>query len=84
MINLNHRPRVKVFRKRYSLTANPLPFVEDLNLILMEKMEQEIPVITVVPVIGTTEEGAVDPLVEILALRDDFRKQVSRRVLYLP
>ena len=46
-------------------------------------MEQEIPVITVVPVIGTTKEGAVDPLVEILALRDNFRKQVSRRVLYL-
>ena len=73
-----------MFRKRYSLTANPLPFVEDLKVILMEKMEQEIPVISVVPVIGTTEEGAVDPLVEILALRDDFRKQVSRRVLYLP
>ncbi|XP_067020489.1 uncharacterized protein [Acropora muricata] len=48
---------------------------KDLKLILMEKMEQKIPVITVVPVIGTTEEGAVDPLVEILALRDDFKKQ---------
>lgn len=40
-------------------------------------MQQEIPVITVVPVMGTTEEGAVDPLTEILALKDEFKKQVS-------
>lgn len=44
-------------------------------------MQQEIPVITVVPVMGTTEEGAVDPLTEILALKDEFKKQVSWRSL---
>ena len=44
-------------------------------------MQREIPVITVVPVMGTTEEGAVDPLTEILALKDKFRKQVSWRLL---
>ena len=44
-------------------------------------MQQEIPVITVVPVMGTTEEGAVDPLTEILALKDEFKKQVSWRFL---
>ncbi|XP_015748257.1 PREDICTED: uncharacterized protein LOC107328056 [Acropora digitifera] len=47
----------------------------DLKTILTEKMQQEIPVITVVPVMGTTEEGAVDPLTEILALKDEFKKQ---------
>ena len=53
----------------------------DLKTILTEKMQQEIPVITVVPVMGTTEEGAVDPLTEILALKDEFKKQVSWRFL---
>ena len=53
----------------------------DLKTILTEKMQQEIPVITVVPVMGTTEEGAVDPLTEILALKDEFKKQVSWRLL---
>ena len=43
-------------------------------------MQQEIPVITVVPVMGTTEEGAVDPLTEILALKDEFKKQVSEQI----
>ena len=70
-------------RMKYSLTANPLPFVEDLKVILMEKMQQDIPVTTIVPVKGTTEEGAVNALFETLALRDDFTKQVSGTVLYL-
>ena len=56
-------------------------FLTDLKTILMEKMQREIPVITVVPVMGTTEEGAVDPLTEILALKDKLRKQVSWRLL---
>ncbi|KAK2547035.1 L-tyrosine decarboxylase, partial [Acropora cervicornis] len=48
----------------------------DLKTILTEKMQQEIPVITVVPVMGTTEEGAVDPLTEILALKDEFKNMM--------
>jgi len=40
-------------------------------------MEQEIPVITVVSVMGTTEESAVDPLSEILDFRHTFRKKVT-------
>ena len=55
-------------------------FLTDLKVILTEKMQREIPIITVVPVMGTTEEGAVDPLTEILDLKDEFRKQVSWRL----
>lgn len=40
-------------------------------------MELKIPVITVVSVMGTTEESAVDPLTDILDLRDKFRQRVS-------
>ena len=42
-------------------------------------MEREIPVITVVSIMGTTEESAVDPLTEILASRDTFRNKVTIR-----
>ncbi|ACK70682.1 group II decarboxylase family protein [Gloeothece citriformis PCC 7424] len=44
---------------------------EDLDYCLAHK----IPVYTVVAVIGSTEESAVDPLTEILALREEFRKK---------
>ena len=33
------------------------------------------PVLTVVAVIGSTEESAIDPLKEVLALREEFRQQ---------
>ena len=48
-----------------------------MKRVLAEKMQQEIPVITVAVVMGTTEESAVDPLTDVLDLRDEFRKQVS-------
>ena len=51
-------------------------YVSDLKRVLEEKLEQEIPVITVVSVMGTTEESAVDPLTEILDLRKKFGKKV--------
>lgn len=38
-------------------------------------LAQQIPVLTVVAVIGSTEESAIDPLKGILALRDEFRAQ---------
>ena len=54
---------------------NFLLFLE-LERILKEKLDNEIPVITVVSVMGTTEESAVDPLTEILELRKQFRTKV--------
>ena len=79
------RERCQERGRRYALSERLqfylfMYFLTDLKIILTEKMQREIPVITVVPVMGTTEEGAVDPLTEILALKDEFRKQVSWRL----
>lgn len=52
----------------------------ELERILKEKLDNEIPVITVVSVMGTTEESAVDPLTEILELRKKFRTKVCQNV----
>ncbi|XP_068718076.1 uncharacterized protein [Montipora capricornis] len=49
--------------------------IKDLRRVLKVKKEKEIPVISVVAIMGTTEESAVDPLTDILDLRDKFRKQ---------
>jgi hypothetical protein len=40
---------------------------------LRHSLESREPVIAVVVVIGSTEENAVDPLVEVLAIREEFR-----------
>jgi len=45
-------------------------------------MDNSIPVISVVVVMGTTEESAVDPLADVLNLRDIYRKKV-KIILYL-
>lgn len=46
---------------------------------LREKLEQclaeKIPVMTVVCVIGTTEESGIDPIKKVLELREDFRRR---------
>lgn len=42
---------------------------------LDECLAKQIPVYAVVAIIGSTEEGSVDPLDEILAVRDDFQKR---------
>lgn len=47
----------------------------DLNQKLNGYLREQRPVIAVVAVIGTTEESAVDPLADILQLRDDFAKR---------
>eukprot|EP00092_Neocalanus_flemingeri_P070648 GFUD01086737.1.p1 GENE.GFUD01086737.1~~GFUD01086737.1.p1 ORF type:complete len:892 (-),score=197.69 GFUD01086737.1:481-3156(-) len=44
-----------------------------LKNILDECLDSRIAVLSVVAVIGTTEEGAVDPLYDILKLREDFQ-----------
>ncbi len=42
---------------------------------LQKALDTRTPVISVVAVMGSTEESAVDPLHEILALRDEFREK---------
>ena len=39
-------------------------------------LEEKIPVLALVAIIGTTEESAVDPVSHIVAIREKFRKKV--------
>ena len=48
----------------------------ELERILKEKLEHNIPVITVLAVMGTTEGSALDPLTDILELRQTFKMKV--------
>ena len=56
-----------------SIKANAM-FVMHLGLkkILLEKMHNEIPVISVISIMGTTEESAVDPLEDIFEIRKEL------------
>ncbi|XP_057310436.1 L-tyrosine decarboxylase-like [Hydractinia symbiolongicarpus] len=49
--------------------------MKELDLKLAECLKRKQAVFMVVAVIGTTEEGAVDPLDEIVAMRDKYRAQ---------
>lgn len=49
--------------------------VKELSAKLHECLEKKIPVMNVIAIIGTTEESSVDPLNEILDLRNQLRKQ---------
>jgi glutamate/tyrosine decarboxylase-like PLP-dependent enzyme len=49
--------------------------MEELKQKLEDCFRKKRPVVAVVAVIGTTEESAVDPLADILQLRDDFAKR---------
>lgn len=49
--------------------------IADLTTRLDECLANHVPVISVVAVIGSTEESAVDPLDEILKLRDAYAKR---------
>lgn len=49
--------------------------VDELDKALADCLASKTPVMTVVVVIGTTEESAVDPLAKVLALREKYRKQ---------
>lgn len=46
-----------------------------LRLTLQEKMRNEIPVISVIGIMGTTEESAVDPLENIFTIRAELSKE---------
>ncbi|MGJ8623352.1 MAG: pyridoxal phosphate-dependent decarboxylase family protein [Yoonia sp.] len=49
--------------------------MDHLRQILQDCLDEKRPVIEVVAVIGSTEESAVDPLADIVELRDEFRKK---------
>lgn len=49
--------------------------LRDLRATLERCAIDRVPVLSVVAVVGSTEESAVDPLREILAMRDDLRKK---------
>ncbi len=55
----------------------------ELEKCLAECVEQQIPVIMVVNVIGSTEEGAVDDLCYTLSLRDQYRKKENPLYFHL-
>ena len=59
---------------RQSIKANSMFFVmhSGLKKILLEKMQNEIPVISVISIMGTTEESAVDPLEDIFEIRKEL------------
>lgn len=46
--------------------------VDDLRASLQDCLNKKRAVYAVVAIVGTTEEGAVDPLVEIIGLREEF------------
>ncbi|KAI1311839.1 pyridoxal-dependent decarboxylase domain-containing protein [Xylaria venustula] len=49
--------------------------LKELEKMLRQNLENEQPVLAVVGIIGSTEEGAVDPLSGILALRKQFQAE---------
>ncbi|HEU4965360.1 MAG TPA: pyridoxal-dependent decarboxylase [Bacilli bacterium] len=49
--------------------------VDHLRDVLTTCLQERRPVLTVVAVLGTTEESAVDPLAEIVRLREEFAAQ---------
>ena len=55
--------------------------ISALRFELETSLATQTPVVAVVAVMGTTEESAIDPLSDIFALRDEFRKKVSTLLL---
>lgn len=55
-------------------SKNPMFFLmhSGLKAILLEKMHNEIPVISVIGIMGTTEESAVDSLEDIFEIRTEL------------
>ncbi|KAI3328115.1 pyridoxal-dependent decarboxylase domain-containing protein [Xylariaceae sp. AK1471] len=49
--------------------------VDELETMLRQSLQNEQPVLAVVGIMGSTEEGAVDPLSRILALRKQFQAE---------
>jgi len=49
--------------------------IDDLRLRLQRCVEEQIPVVQVVAVLGTTEVSAVDPIAKLVALREEMNQQ---------
>jgi glutamate/tyrosine decarboxylase-like PLP-dependent enzyme len=49
--------------------------VAQLEQMLNDCLSQNIPVYTVVAIMGSTEQGAIDPLDDIINLRDQFQQK---------
>ncbi len=63
-----------------SLVECPVTNTYVLDMVAMEKIirdlvAQKIPIMGVVGVVGTTEEGQIDPIGDIIALREKLRKE---------
>ncbi|KAI0746905.1 PLP-dependent transferase [Daedaleopsis nitida] len=58
-----------------AVDANARVKIEELDKQLQKRLDDGVPVYAVVAVIGTTEEGAVDPLEDILKLKEKFQKK---------
>jgi glutamate/tyrosine decarboxylase-like PLP-dependent enzyme len=57
------------------LDENGRQGMDSLRKQLNHCLEEKIPVIMVVAVMGTTEEGSMDPLTDMLMMRNEFKKK---------
>ena len=48
----------------------------ELEKSLERCLKEKIPVLSLVVIIGTTEESAVDPVTDIMKIREKFREKV--------
>lgn len=67
-IGLDHLVNVPV-DNRYRID------IDALRAALTDCLERHVPVLAVIGVIGTTEEGAIDDIAAIVRLRDEFEKK---------
>ncbi|MEI6242204.1 MAG: pyridoxal-dependent decarboxylase [Chlamydiota bacterium] len=57
------------------VTENYQMNIDYLKKTIKDLVKKKIPIIAVVVVMGTTEEGAIDPLNEVIQLRNQYEKQ---------
>lgn len=62
-------------RQEVDLSGRLKKRTDTLRARLQHALDTKTPVMTVVAVLGSTEESALDPLHEIVALRDEFREK---------
>ena len=60
---------------KIKILSNARMDIKHLRVMLNTHFKDKIPVMTVVAVMGTTEESAVDNLTDVLKMREDFRKK---------